>query len=523
MNLLKIARILDANGNYLLADKLDKYAQQGVMNLDRIFKGAEQEITSWLRDMTTLLPSEPGELDGGYFEFENVEVPPLLKKYVSKISHNVPEGALGSYNTYTKTLTLPKRVPRNQYNNLLATLLHEIRHAIDPRNNNEALLEKYKQQYTLPDNVRKKMFELYKSTGRIASHEEILSQLILDSNGDLNNPYTVEYFKKRYPLSVYNEGLNALAFQKNLYLNNPIEHSSQMGDIKALLSKENLDAVRAYIKKNQGENLSDLQIRLMLKNGLNPNNRDFEAYSNILQQVSGNQGASLSNIVKGTKDPNWQSQYLKQVSNAVSVYNTDGNRFKGLVRKENLVQPGVKSNPKFNLEDNAKAIKSREAFFGKVAQVEALAEQNPKAWSRFINSNFAMRMISGKIYNLFKGIGSGSKSLSQSIKGLNMNSPYWALLEPALEFALYQFGLFLENPKAFNLETPEQKTIRDLNARINEILANNKIGDKRGYFIKNYGSYLKSLGSMERNELLSKFPVMGFNQFQNIGRNIGQK
>ena len=29
MNLLKIARILDANGNYLLADKLDKIAQQG--------------------------------------------------------------------------------------------------------------------------------------------------------------------------------------------------------------------------------------------------------------------------------------------------------------------------------------------------------------------------------------------------------------------------------------------------------------------------------------------------------------
>ena len=37
MNLLKIARILDVNGNYLLADKLDKHAQQGVMNLDRIF------------------------------------------------------------------------------------------------------------------------------------------------------------------------------------------------------------------------------------------------------------------------------------------------------------------------------------------------------------------------------------------------------------------------------------------------------------------------------------------------------
>jgi hypothetical protein len=132
-------------------------------------------------------------------------------------------------------------------------------------------------------------------------------------------------------------------------------------------------------------------------------------------------------------------------------------------------------------------------------------------------------MISSRIYNLFKGLGSGSKSLSQSLKGLNMNSPYWSLLEPALEFGLYQFGLFLENPSGFSLETPEQKTMKDLNARISTIIADPKITDKRGYFLSNYGSYLKTLGSMEQNSLLSKFPVMGFDKFQNIGRNIGQK
>ena len=104
-----------------------------------------------------------------------------------------------------------------------------------------------------------------------------------------------------------------------------------------------------------------------------------------------------------------------------------------------------------------------------------------------------------------------------------MNSPYWALLEPALEFGLYQFGLFLENPSTYSLETPEQKTIKDLNVKVNEILADNKITDKRGYFLSNYGSYLKTLGSMEQNGLLGKFPVMGFNQFQNISRNIGQR
>ena len=91
------------------------------------------------------------------------------------------------------------------------------------------------------------------------------------------------------------------------------------------------------------------------------------------------------------------------------------------------------------------------------------------------------------------------------------------------QFGLYQFGLYLENPSAYSLETPEKLIIRQLNARINEIMADPKIRDKRGYFVKNYGSYLKILGSMEKNELLSKFPVMGFDNFMNIGRNIGQK
>ncbi len=132
-------------------------------------------------------------------------------------------------------------------------------------------------------------------------------------------------------------------------------------------------------------------------------------------------------------------------------------------------------------------------------------------------------MIDKGALSILKNLGTGSKSLSESLRGVNFNSPYWQLLEPALEFGLYQFGLYLENPSAYTLETPEQKTIKDLNAKINEIIANPKITDKRGYFIKNYGSYLKTLGSMEQNELLGKFPVMNFGSFMNIGKNIGQK
>lgn len=493
-----------------------KEAQQGVMNLDtKLIQNAEQLITNWISEWTTQVP------EGLVFE-KNIEIPPYLKKFIFNISHNVPKGAQGTFDPRTKTLYLPEILPKDQLYNLISTVLHEVRHSVDPRYNNDKLMDKYRHQYYRADAIKKEIIDYFAKYSKIPDYEEIISKLILDTNGNPNNSQNREGWKESFTKSSYDIAFKSIFERRDLYLNNPMEHSSQLGDIARLLSKQNLDAIRDYIKNIQGTNLTDIQLRAHLKNGLNPKSRDFEAYSQILQQVSGNEASSLSDIVKSIKDPKWQEQYLKQVSNAVSVYNKD-NRFLGLVRKENLVQPGVKSNQKFNLEDNANAMKSRAAFFSKSAQLESLAESNPRAWNKFINSTFAKRMISTKLYNVFKNIGTGSKSLSQSLKGLNINSPLWALLEPALEFGLYQFGLYLENPSALSLETPEQKTIRELNARINRIIADPKIQDKREYFIKNYGSYLKTLGSMEQNELLGKFPVIGFNNFMNIGKNIGQK
>ncbi len=212
----------------------------------------------------------------------------------------------------------------------------------------------------------------------------------------------------------------------------------------------------------------------------------------------------------------------RKTDNGAPAYSLNPKLFKQLAKKYFL--PEILINSLLADEGKVNQVnQNKNAFFSKAAQIEQLAVKNPKAWERFINSNFAMRMISSKIYILFKGLGSGSKSLSQSIKGLNMNSPLWALLEPALEFGLYQFGLYLENPSGYSLETDEQKTTKYLKAKIDEILADNKITDKKGYFIKYYGSSLKTLGTMEQNELLGKFPVMPFNQFTNIGKNIGQK
>ena len=49
--------------------------------------------------------------------------------------------------TDNELATLPTKVIYSQYKNLLSIVLHEIRHSIDPRFNNEALLKKYYLDY----------------------------------------------------------------------------------------------------------------------------------------------------------------------------------------------------------------------------------------------------------------------------------------------------------------------------------------------------------------------------------------
>ena len=175
-----------------------------------------------------------------------------------------------------------------------------------------------------------------------------------------------------------------------------------------------------------------------------------------------NTGYEFSKTVKSANNSKWFDQYKKLVSNSILAYSDQNNR---------------------------------QSFFTEAARLESLVAKNPRAWNKFINSNVATRILSSKVSILFKNLGANSKALSQSLKSLNLNSPYWSLIEPALEFALYQFGLFLENPKAFNLETPEQKMIKDLKG--DEIAP-------RKEFIKNNGEFTVNIALIENNN-----PIIG--------------
>jgi len=214
------------------------------------------------------------------------------------------------------------------------------------------------------------------------------------------------------------------------------------------------------------------------------------------------------------------AQDSRKTANGAPAYNLNPRLFKQLAKKYFL--PDILVNSLLADEGRVNQVnQNKSAFFTKAAQIEALAAQNPGAWKKFISNPVLSRMINARVLGMFKNLGTNSKALSQSLRGINLQSPLWQLLEPALEFGLYQFGLYLENPSAY--KTDEQKTISYLNTAITRILADNKIADKKDYFMKNYGSTLKTLGTMEQNELLSKLPVMGYGKFVGVGMNIGQK
>ena len=266
------------------------------------------------------------------------------------------------------------------------------------------------------------------------------------------------------------------------------------------------------VKQKYYSKMDVQQWKSYLRNTLtNINSPNFEKLSNQIQEISNNDGLSISYIVKNTKDKNWNKKYLSQIAGVLGQYEVT-NPLSVLVRRENRVVP-----------NNPNAARNLQTYLTKASQLEQLAARNLGAWSKFINNPALTKIINKDVLGMLKNIGSGSKSLSQSLRQMPPQSPLCGLLEPALEFGLYQFGLYLENPSAYNSQTPEQSLISQLNAKITEILADNKITDKKGYFMKNYGSYLKTLGSMEQNELLGKFPVMSLNQGLNIMKNIGQK
>jgi hypothetical protein len=495
-----------------------KVAQMGILNLSKhLFQGAEETIANWVKNDVLIngdLPNMPDQYRGKYV-WNDLEVPSWLKGVVRGIDHNVSAGRGAVFNTETRILSVPQVIDKKTLQIFINRILHEIRHSVDPRFNKPEVLRQINKQMQ-PQIIYRNILDNFMNTKQVISSYDQYIIFLYSKYNNLNDARadpskflkTINDIKTVISELDFNKAKDAFLAGHDLYVDNTIEHPNQLGDVRGLLSKEFLDGV----KQKYYSKMDVQQWKSYLRNTLtNINSPNFEKLSNQIQEISNNDGLSISYIVKNTKDKNWNKKYLSQIAGVLGQYEVT-NPLSVLVRRENRVVP-----------NNPNAAKNLQTYLTKASQLEQLAAQNLGAWSKFINNPALSKIINKDVLGMLKNIGSGSKSLSQSLRQMPPQSPLWGLLEPALEFGLYQFGLYLENPSAYNLQSQEQSTISQLNTAIAKILADNKITDKKGYFMQNYGSTLKTLGTMEQSQLLNKFPVMPFNQGLNIMKNIGQK
>ncbi len=139
-----------------------------------------------------------------------------------------------------------------------------------------------------------------------------------------------------------------------------------------------------------------------------------------------------------------------------------------------------------------------------IEELFKLIQNKPDRWEQFNNINKDPKLNLDAIKKLLKELsgkmGKGSIALSQAVKGLNLNSPYWQLAEPALEIALNEFGKYLENPSAYSIENKYDY----VNKKIDDILSDKSISNKYKYFIDNYSSYKNLMDSVDWNRLIAK-------------------
>jgi hypothetical protein len=139
-----------------------------------------------------------------------------------------------------------------------------------------------------------------------------------------------------------------------------------------------------------------------------------------------------------------------------------------------------------------------------IEELFKLVQNKPDRWEQFNNINKDPKLNLDAIKKLLKELsgkmGKGSIGLSRAIKGLNLQSPYWQLAEPALEIALNEFGKYLENPSAYSVENKYDY----VNKKIDDILSDKSISNKYKYFIDNYSSYKNLMDSVDWNNLISK-------------------
>ena len=153
--------------------------------------------------------------------------------------------------------------------------------------------------------------------GKPQSYEEFLSDRLKDYlrenykniNENEINPTELEKIRnnlrKWYTKEDFDKAVFAFKNNIDLHSSMPLEHSSKLGDLKFLLNKNNLDAIKAKYFKD----LSNQEWQNYLsKSLLNINSKEFEYISSLLSE---NTGYEFSKTVKSANNSKWFDQYKK--------------------------------------------------------------------------------------------------------------------------------------------------------------------------------------------------------------------
>jgi len=498
-DLLRIGLILDNSGQYKLSDKLYKIAQQGRLNLDNQtgINNFRQILKSLIGKSLVRSKINPLEFVIDFEKLNSLLNESPLKKYVIEVKDVSPfnkenkklydeDPVKGNFDYFEKKIYIPKKY--NSRN--LATYLHEVVHSIDPVTIGKSLRLK-------EENAQDMARPYYsQSAERLANFE------------NLDYFYSSEKFKKILETFYIKD--------KKKYPTTEIATKAFMDDMKNYFQNPKqsiLFQTSRFHNYLVAVNNNDDEITPLLANAFGPLNE--EQLNKIIGDLD----------PKSSKAGRLYIEYLKQNPTQaeprdIKYYNQMQKFFTNIYNqraKEMMPSYNPIAKP-FNVNSSAKLQASKNWL------VKYITKNSPKT-----NSEDALQALDYFIYqrrDLYNKFISTLRTLNIVLdESFNFQDPRWQLLEPIVEVFLNEFIKYLENPEAYktNLTTDEQRRIKQLNDEINKIKYDDTIVDKRTYFLKNWNSALKTLGTLEQKELLDKLPITSIEKGLGIMKNIGQK
>ena len=176
-----------------------------------------------------------------------------------------------------------------------------------------------------------------------------------------------------------------------------------------------------------------------------------------------------------------------------------------------------------------------------------LIEEHPEQWKSFTdmmknNPKLNIRQLTEALKKFRIGMGLGMKGVvappgTRPPSGIIVGD----LALAGLDYALFQFGDYLEEPSKFVRDLTNATTMPDnelLTFVVDELLKDSKVSNKLDYFVKHYNERLKTLSKPEQETLLKKLGFqlpaykvhpgsnksdMKFDKFMEIGKNLGIK